>query len=75
MASPSAHLAMLAAIAFTSQRTWSAGEGGALVTNDDVIARRAEIIREKGTNQSAFLRGEVDKYTWVDIGSSFDPSD
>jgi dTDP-4-amino-4,6-dideoxygalactose transaminase len=52
-----------------------AGEGGALVTNDDVIARRAEIIREKGTNRSAFLRGEVDKYTWVDIGSSFVPSD
>jgi dTDP-4-amino-4,6-dideoxygalactose transaminase len=52
-----------------------AGEGGAFLTNDDVIARRAEIIREKGTNRSAFLRGEVDKYTWVDVGSSFVPSD
>ncbi len=52
-----------------------AGEGGAFLTNDDAIARRAEIIREKGTNRSAFLRGEVDKYTWVDIGSSFVPSD
>jgi dTDP-4-amino-4,6-dideoxygalactose transaminase len=52
-----------------------AGEGGVFVTGDEAIARRAEIIREKGTNRSAFLRGEVDKYTWVDIGSSFVPSD
>lgn len=51
------------------------GEGGAFVTNDDAIAERAEIIREKGTNRSRFLRGEVDKYTWVDLGSSFVPSD
>lgn len=51
------------------------GEGGALVTNDDAIAERSEIIREKGTNRSKFLRGEVDKYTWVDLGSSFVPSD
>jgi dTDP-4-amino-4,6-dideoxygalactose transaminase len=52
-----------------------AGEGGAFVTGDDDIAWRAEIIREKGTNRSAFFRGEVDKYTWVDVGSSFVPSD
>jgi dTDP-4-amino-4,6-dideoxygalactose transaminase len=51
------------------------GEGGAFVTDDDMIAERAEIIREKGTNRSKFLRGEVDKYTWVDVGSSFVPSD
>jgi dTDP-4-amino-4,6-dideoxygalactose transaminase len=51
------------------------GEGGAFVTNDDAIAERAEIIREKGTNRFKFLRGEVDKYTWVDLGSSFVPSD
>jgi dTDP-4-amino-4,6-dideoxygalactose transaminase len=51
------------------------GEGGAFLTNDDGIAFRAEIIREKGTNRSQFLRGEVDKYTWVDLGSSFIPSD
>ncbi|MDW8145850.1 MAG: dTDP-4-amino-4,6-dideoxygalactose transaminase [Roseiflexaceae bacterium] len=51
------------------------GEGGAFVTNDDEIAERAEIIREKGTNRSKYLRGEVDKYTWVDVGSSFVPSD
>jgi dTDP-4-amino-4,6-dideoxygalactose transaminase len=51
------------------------GEGGAFVTNDEAIAQRAEIMREKGTNRSRFLRGEVDKYTWVDVGSSFVPSD
>ena len=51
------------------------GEGGAFVTNDEHIASRAEIMREKGTNRAKFLRGEVDKYTWVDIGSSFVPSD
>ncbi|MCS6881927.1 MAG: dTDP-4-amino-4,6-dideoxygalactose transaminase [Oscillochloridaceae bacterium] len=52
-----------------------AGEGGAFITNDDHIAEKAEIIREKGTNRSKYLRGEVDKYTWVEIGSSFIPSD
>ncbi len=52
-----------------------AGEGGALIVNDNRFAERAEIIREKGTNRSKFLRGQVDKYTWVDIGSSFLPSE
>ncbi len=51
------------------------GEGGMLVINDDRYIPRAEIIREKGTNRSSFFRGEVDKYGWVDIGSSFLPSD
>lgn len=51
------------------------GEGGMLVINDDRYIHRAEIIREKGTNRSSFFRGEVDKYGWVDIGSSFLPSD
>jgi dTDP-4-amino-4,6-dideoxygalactose transaminase len=51
------------------------GEGGAFATNDDEIASRAEIIREKGTNRSRYLRGQVDRYTWVDLGSSFVPSD
>lgn len=51
------------------------GEGGALVINDDQFNHRAEIIREKGTNRSQFFRGEVDKYGWVDVGSSFLPSD
>lgn len=52
-----------------------AGEGGMLVINDSSYIKRAEIIREKGTNRSSFFRGEVDKYGWVDIGSSFLPSD
>src|SRR5262249_3251654 len=47
------------------------GEGGALVINDPALVHRAEILREKGTNRANFLRGEVDKYTWVDIGSSY----
>ncbi|EPF0313172.1 dTDP-4-amino-4,6-dideoxygalactose transaminase [Enterobacter chuandaensis] len=51
------------------------GEGGMLVINDDKYVKRAEIIREKGTNRSSFFRGEVNKYGWVDIGSSFLPSD
>ena len=51
------------------------GEGGALLINADRFAERAEIIREKGTNRSLFFRGQVDKYTWVDIGSSYLPSE
>ena len=51
------------------------GEGGALLINDDRFTQRAEIIREKGTNRSLFFRGQVDKYTWVDIGSSYLPSE
>ncbi len=51
------------------------GEGGALLVNNERFAKRAEILREKGTNRSQFLRGQVDKYTWVDLGSSFVPSD
>lgn len=51
------------------------GEGGAIALNNERFIERAEIIREKGTNRSKFIRGEVDKYTWVDVGSSFLPSD
>src|SRR5690606_32379314 len=51
------------------------GEGGMLGINDERFSERAEIIWEKGTNRSAFFRGEVDKYGWVDVGSSFLPSD
>ena len=51
------------------------GEGGALLINDEKFVERAEIIREKGTNRSKFFRGQVDKYTWVDVGSSYLPSD
>lgn len=65
----------LAAFSFHETKNIQSGEGGMLVVNDDRFLKRAEIIREKGTNRSAFFRGEVDKYSWVDIGSSFLPSD
>ena len=65
----------LAAISFHETKNLISGEGGALIVNDARFAARAEIIREKGTNRSSFFRGEVAKYTWVDIGSSFLPSD
>jgi dTDP-4-amino-4,6-dideoxygalactose transaminase len=56
---------------FHGTKIVTCGEGGAFITKNDEIAKKAEIIREKGTNRSAFLRGEVDKYTWVDRGSSY----
>lgn len=65
----------LAAFSFHETKNIQSGEGGMLVINDDRFLQRAEIIWEKGTNRSAFFRGEVDKYSWVDIGSSFLPSD
>jgi len=65
----------LAAQSFHETKNFSSGEGGALLINDPALVERAEIIREKGTNRSRFFRGQVDKYTWVDIGSSFLPSD
>jgi dTDP-4-amino-4,6-dideoxygalactose transaminase len=65
----------LAAFSFHETKNIMAGEGGMLVINDERFLQRAEIIREKGTNRSAFFRGEVDKYGWVDVGSSFLPSD
>jgi dTDP-4-amino-4,6-dideoxygalactose transaminase len=64
-----------AAFSFHETKNIISGEGGMLVINDEALKGRAEIIREKGTNRSAFFRGEVDKYNWVDIGSSFLPSD
>jgi dTDP-4-amino-4,6-dideoxygalactose transaminase len=60
---------------FHETKNFICGEGGALITNDPKYVERAEIMREKGTNRSQFFRGEVDKYTWVDIGSSYLPSD
>src|SRR5439155_20573875 len=63
------------ALSFHETKNVSCGEGGALLINDAKLAERADIIREKGTNRSAFFRGQVDKYTWVDIGSSFLPSE
>jgi dTDP-4-amino-4,6-dideoxygalactose transaminase len=65
----------LGALSFHETKNVVAGEGGALLVNDPGLSQRAEIIREKGTDRSRFLRGEVDKYTWVDIGSSFLPSE
>jgi dTDP-4-amino-4,6-dideoxygalactose transaminase len=65
----------LAAQSFHETKNFTCGEGGALLINDPAYIERAEIIREKGTNRSRFFRGMVDKYTWVDLGSSFLPSD
>ena len=65
----------LATQSFHETKSVTCGEGGALLINDENLIERAEILREKGTNRSHFSRGLVDKYTWVDIGSSFLPSD
>lgn len=65
----------LAAFSFHETKNIVSGEGGALVINNQRFFERAEIIREKGTNRSRFFRGEVDKYTWVDVGSSYLPSE
>ncbi len=65
----------LATQSFHETKNFQCGEGGALLINDMQYAERAEIIREKGTNRSRFFRGQVDKYTWVDVGSSYLPSD
>ena len=65
----------MSAFSFHETKNVISGEGGMLVVNDPRFIARAEVIREKGTNRSAFFRGEVDKYNWVDIGSSFLPSE
>jgi dTDP-4-amino-4,6-dideoxygalactose transaminase len=65
----------LAVQSFHETKNVSCGEGGALIINDPALIDRAEVIREKGTDRSRFFRGLVDKYTWVDIGSSYLPSD
>jgi dTDP-4-amino-4,6-dideoxygalactose transaminase len=65
----------MSALSFHETKNFACGEGGALVINDPRYIERAEIIREKGTNRSRFFRGEIDKYSWVDIGSSYLPSD
>ncbi len=65
----------LAAFSFHETKNIVSGEGGALVVNNPRFAERAEIIREKGTNRSRFFRGLVDRYTWVDVGSSYLPSE
>lgn len=65
----------LSTLSFHDTKNFTCGEGGALAVNDPALVERAEIIREKGTNRSRFFRGEVDKYTWMDLGSSYVPSE
>lgn len=68
-------LGALATLSFHETKNFTCGEGGALLINDPKYIDRAEIIREKGTDRSRFFRGQVDKYTWMDVGSSYVPSD
>jgi dTDP-4-amino-4,6-dideoxygalactose transaminase len=72
---PLGSIGHMAALSFHETKNIISGEGGALLVNDPVFVERAEIIREKGTNRSQFFRGQIDKYTWVDIGSSYLPSE
>jgi dTDP-4-amino-4,6-dideoxygalactose transaminase len=72
---PLGSIGHLACLSFHETKNLSSGEGGALLINDAIYALRAEIIREKGTNRSQFFRGQVDKYTWCDLGSSYLPSE
>ncbi|HYN54073.1 MAG TPA: dTDP-4-amino-4,6-dideoxygalactose transaminase [Methylotenera sp.] len=65
----------LGTLSFHETKNLISGEGGALLINDERFIERAEIVREKGTNRSRFFRGEIDKYTWVDIGSSYLPGE
>jgi dTDP-4-amino-4,6-dideoxygalactose transaminase len=65
----------LGCLSFHETKNVISGEGGALLVNDERLVARAEVIREKGTNRAQFFRGEVDKYSWVDIGSSYLPSE
>jgi dTDP-4-amino-4,6-dideoxygalactose transaminase len=65
----------LGAISFHETKNVTCGEGGVLLVNDTALAERAQVIWDKGTNRSQFIRGEVDRYTWVDVGSSFGASD
>lgn len=72
---PAGSLGDMAAFSFHETKNIISGEGGAITINDRALFERAEIIREKGTNRSQFFRGEVDKYTWVDMGSSYLPGE
>jgi dTDP-4-amino-4,6-dideoxygalactose transaminase len=65
----------MSTLSFHETKNFHCGEGGALLINDESFIERAEIIREKGTNRTRFFRGQVDKYSWVDVGSSYLPSD
>lgn len=66
---------VMAAQSFHETKNIACGEGGALLLNDSTVVERAEILREKGTNRSKFFRGQIDKYNWVDVGSSYLPSE
>ncbi len=72
---PLGSIGQLGAVSFHETKNIMSGEGGALLVNDPALAERARLIREKGTNRTRFLEGLVDKYTWVDLGSSYLPSD
>lgn len=72
---PAGSLADMAAFSFHETKNIHCGEGGAFTCNDGALGRRAEVVREKGTNRAAFFRGEIDKYTWMDVGSSFLPNE
>ena len=74
-AQPLGTIGKIGCFSFHQTKNISCGEGGCLVTGDEEVARRADIVREKGTNRSAFLRGEIPYYSWIDIGSSFVLSD
>ncbi len=72
---PLGSIGHLACFSFHETKNIISGEGGMLIINDEKFSQRAEVLWEKGTNRSAFFRGEVDKYNWIDIGSSFLPSE
>lgn len=72
---PLGSIGHMAALSFHETKNIISGEGGALLVNDAKLVVRAEMVREKGTNRSQFFRGQVDKYTWVDVGSSFLPGE
>jgi dTDP-4-amino-4,6-dideoxygalactose transaminase len=72
---PLGSIGHMGALSFHETKNIISGEGGAFLTNDQVLIERAEILREKGTNRNQFFRGQVDKYTWMDVGSSYLPSE
>ncbi|MBN1435290.1 dTDP-4-amino-4,6-dideoxygalactose transaminase, partial [Candidatus Fermentibacterales bacterium] len=72
---PLGTIGLMGTLSFHETKSYTCGEGGALIVNDASLVARAEVLREKGTDRSRFFRGEVDKYSWVDLGSSYVPSD
>ena len=72
---PLGSIGQIGAFSFHETKNLNCGEGGLITLNDERLVKRAEILREKGTNRTAYFRGEIDKYGWVDVGSSFLPSD